>query len=86
MYYMYLLKSLRDNKLYIGFTNDLFSRKSKHDQGKVFSTSWRRPLELVYFEGYKSLADARRREKNLKLFSKAYYSLKKRIPLSLSGE
>jgi len=79
VYYIYLLKSKKDNKLYIGYTHDLKARLLQHNKGEVFSTKSRRPFELVYFEGYKSLKDARRRERNLKLFSKAYYALRRRL-------
>lgn len=79
MYYVYLLKSKKDGKLYIGFTPRLNERFAKHNRGEVISTKSRRPLEMIYYEAYKSVQDARKREKNLKLFSKAYYALKKRI-------
>ena len=82
-YYVYVLKSKKDGKLYIGFTTDLEARIQKHNDGEVFSTKGRRPFELIYYEGYKSLVDARRREKNLKLFSKSYYALRRRLIDSL---
>jgi putative endonuclease len=83
MYYVYLLKSRKDGKLYIGSTSRLNIRIKEHNEGLVFSTKGRRPLEVIYFECYKSEKDARKREKNLKLFSRAYYALKKRIVNSL---
>jgi predicted GIY-YIG superfamily endonuclease len=43
------------------------------------STKARKPLKLVYYEAYKSEADARKREQNLKLKSRAYAQLRKRI-------
>jgi len=78
MYYLYLLKSKKDKRLYIGFTNNLKRRLKQHNRGEVISTKGRRPLELVYYEAYSSKKDAMR-EKNLKLFSKAYYGLKRRL-------
>jgi putative endonuclease len=83
MYYIYLLKSKKDEKLYIGFTPNLVKRLEKHNKGEVESTKHRRPFELIYFEGYKSLKDATRREHNLKLFSRAYSALKTRLEKSL---
>jgi len=79
MYYLYLLKSKKDKRLYIGFTNNLKRRLKQHNRGEVISTKGRRPLELVYYEAYSSKKDAMKREKNLKLFSKAYYGLKRRL-------
>ena len=83
MFYLYILKSLKDNLNYIGSTNDLKKRFSLHNKGKVFSTRKRRPFELIYYEAYKSEKDARKREHNLKLRSKSYAQLKKRIVESL---
>jgi putative endonuclease len=79
MFYLYILRSLKDNQLYIGSTSDLRKRLIEHNSGKVFSTKLRKPLEVVYYEAYKSESDARRREKSLKLRSRAFAQLKKRI-------
>jgi len=79
MYYVYILESKKDKKMYIGSTNDLKRRLQEHQNGKVQSTSYRRPLELVYFEAFRNEAQARRREMNLKHFGKAYQELKRRI-------
>ncbi len=84
MFYSYVLKSKKDGNLYIGSTNDLKSRLKLHTSGKVFSTKSRLPLELVYYEAYKSEIDARTREHNLKIRSRAYYQLKKRLINSLT--
>ncbi|MFH1671435.1 MAG: GIY-YIG nuclease family protein [Candidatus Portnoybacteria bacterium] len=83
MFYVYVLKSRKDNDLYIGFTADLEERFKKHNIGKVKSTKLRRPFKLIYCESYKSEKDARKRERNLKLRSRAFAQLKKRIQDSL---
>lgn len=83
MFYIYVLKSKKDNKLYIGSTKDLRKRLKQHNDGKVFSTKYRRPFELVYYEAYKSEKDSRKRESNLKLRSRAFTQVKKRIEESL---
>jgi putative endonuclease len=75
VYYVYILKSLKDEKMYVGRSNDLKSRVKNHEQGKVKSTKNRRPLELVFYEAYKSKDDAVRREAYLKS-SKGKSSLK----------
>jgi putative endonuclease len=66
MYYVYILKSGKDNNLYIGFTADLRQRLEFHNQGFNQSTAKRRPLKLIYYEGYLSEKDARGRERFLK--------------------
>jgi len=83
MYYIYLLRSKKDKKLYIGITTQLNKRIQQHNKGEVLSTKGRRPFEVIYYEAYKSKGDAKRREKNLKLFSRSYYGLKKRLIDSL---
>lgn len=82
--WVYILKSLKDNKLYIGSTNNLKKRLLEHNNGNVFSTKYRKPFILIYYEAYKAEKDARKREKNLKLRSKALAQLKKRIVESLN--
>ncbi|OGM20088.1 hypothetical protein A2714_01520 [Candidatus Woesebacteria bacterium RIFCSPHIGHO2_01_FULL_38_9] len=84
MFYIYILKSKKDNNLYIGSTNNLKRRFFEHNEGGVYSTKDRRPLVLIYYEAYKSESDARHREHNLKLRSKALAQLRKRIVDSLN--
>ena len=83
MYYVYVLKSMKDQKLYTGSTDDLRKRFSEHNNGRVASTKNRAPFEIVYYEAYKAESDARHREQNLKLRSRALEQLKKRIGGSL---
>ena len=83
MFYLYLLKSKKDNSLYLGFAPNLKVRLLKHNQGLVQSTKNLRPWELIYYEAYKSKMDALIREKRLKQFKKGYASLKGRIKNSL---
>jgi len=83
MFYVYVLKSQKDHDLYIGSTNSLERRLKEHNEGKVFSTKSRIPLEIIYYEAYKAESDARKREHNLKLRSRAHAQLKKRIEGSL---
>lgn len=68
MYYTYILRSDKDGKLYAGFTKNLQARLESHHTGKVLSTSYRRPLELVYYEACLNEKDAIRREKYFKTF------------------
>ncbi|MFH1868962.1 MAG: GIY-YIG nuclease family protein [Candidatus Omnitrophota bacterium] len=79
MYYVYVLKSSKDNMLYTGSTNNLKRRLKEHNKGLVYSTKSRRPFNLVYYEAYSSEKDARKRESNLKLRSRAFTQLKRRI-------
>lgn len=80
MYYVYVLKSEKDDKLYIGSTPDLKRRLKEHNEGKVRSTNYRRPLDLIYYEAYKDEKIARKRERILKK-GKAHMELRKRLGL-----
>jgi len=83
MYSLYILKSTKDEKLYIGSTDNLKRRISQHNNGQVRSTKSRKPFELRYCELYASKDDARRREASLKKDGKAWGQLKRRIRESL---
>ena len=65
-FYTYVLKSLVDEKLYIGWTKDLTERIKQHNFGEVEVTKSRRPLELVYFEASSNESKAIEREKYFK--------------------
>ncbi|MBI3627601.1 MAG: GIY-YIG nuclease family protein [Candidatus Sungbacteria bacterium] len=84
MFFVYILKSLKDLKLYTGSTNDLRRRLREHNSGLIASTKFRRPLRPVYYEAYRSESEARQREKNLKLRARALQQLQKRIKESIS--
>jgi putative endonuclease len=78
MYYVYVIKSLKDRKIYVGHTNDLKERIREHNNGLVKSTAIRRPFKLLYYEASNILKDAFKREKSLKTgFGRAY--LKRRL-------
>jgi len=62
MFHIYILKSLKDNKTYVGYTNDLDRRLSEHNAGKNIATKNRRPLELVFSEQFETSAEAKKRE------------------------
>ncbi|MDD3102147.1 MAG: GIY-YIG nuclease family protein [Patescibacteria group bacterium] len=83
MFYVYILKSIKDKKSYIGYTDDLQRRFQEHNQGLVESTKPRIPFKLVYYEAYSSKKDAKHRENMLKKYSGSCTHLKKRIKNSL---
>ena len=83
MHYVYILKSLKDAKLYIGATSDLVKRLKMHNDQKVFSTQSRAPLKLVYYEAYLAKDDAFNREKSFKKYGQGLRRLKERLKSSL---
>ena len=84
MYYIYILKSLKNSSIYTGFTPDLKRRFKLHNTKKVESTKRFAPWNLIYYEAYKSKDDAIKRERALKLHAKALGQLKRRIKDSLN--
>ncbi|PIS14835.1 hypothetical protein COT64_00575 [Candidatus Shapirobacteria bacterium CG09_land_8_20_14_0_10_39_12] len=50
MFYVYILKSKKDNNLYTGYSSDLKERIKWHSEGKSQATKWRLPIELIYYE------------------------------------
>jgi putative endonuclease len=65
-WYVYVLRSLKDNQFYVGLTRDLPVRVQQHNNGLVASTKKRVPLKLVYWEGCLNRSDVVQREKYLK--------------------
>ena len=84
MYYTYVLLSEADRRLYIGATQDLRRRIEQHSAGRVGSTAYRGPLQLVYYEACLSPDDAYRRERYLKSGRGGRY-LKQRLACTLSS-
>ncbi len=79
MYHVYLLKRKKKDIFYIGYTKDIYKRIDEHNAGKSEYTRKYAPWILVYYESFIALEDAKRREKSLKSFGKAYSQLKMRI-------
>lgn len=66
MFYIYILESLKNNEIYIGYTSDLKNRLKEHNQGLNFSTKRYIPWKIIYYEACLEESDAKRREKYLK--------------------
>lgn len=69
MYFVYIIKSVKDNGYYVGITSNLSERLVYHNQGRVRSTKSRKPFTLIYSEKYLTRLEARSREKYLKSYS-----------------
>ncbi|KKS42786.1 excinuclease ABC subunit C [Candidatus Kuenenbacteria bacterium RIFCSPHIGHO2_12_FULL_42_14] len=66
-YYVYILASSKNGTLYIGVTNDLMRRLYEHKNKLIKGfTSKYKIHNLVYFEETDNIAEAIRREKQLK--------------------
>ena len=66
MYYVYFLKSLKNQDLYIGSCQNLDIRIKKHNQGHVRSTKGYCPWKLMGYEEFITRSEAFKREMFLK--------------------
>ena len=83
MFYTYILQSLKNKSLYIGYTADLKKRFSEHNDGKSLATKPLRPYKIIFYEAFVSKEDAIRREnyfktnpgkRTLKLMLRSYFN------------
>ena len=64
MYFVYFLKSLKNEKVYVGFTSkDPGERLAEHNVGTNVWTKNNGPFVLRYFEEYSCKIDAQKRER-----------------------
>ena len=69
-YYVYILKC-SDNSYYVGSTDNLEQRVTRHNAGR--GTKWiaaRLPVKLIYHEKYESQNLATKRERQIKKWSR----------------
>ncbi len=67
MFYVYILKSIKSGKSYVGLTEkDVNERLKEHNQGSNKFTKTNAPFKLIYYESYYCKADALHREKFFK--------------------
>ena len=70
MYFVYMIKN-SSNKLYIGITEDPDSRVNYHNSKRgAHFTKYIPDFKIVFLEEYKTLAESRRREIQLKKWSR----------------
>ena len=50
MFYVYILRSWKDGKKYVGHTNNIERRLNEHNRGECMATKNRKPFEVIYFE------------------------------------
>ena len=65
-FYVYIIRSLKDKRCYVGFTIDLERRLREHNDGNTKSTKPFRPWKMIYSERFDSKSDAYKREWHLK--------------------
>ena len=69
-YFVYIARC-NDDSLYTGYTNNLKRRETAHNEGKgARYTRGRRPVEIVYSEGFGTKSEAMKREYQIKILKK----------------
>jgi len=66
MFYVYVIKSLRRNYIYVGLTDNPTRRITQHNSGRSKTTKPYSPFKKILIEKYNSRPEAREREKYLK--------------------
>ena len=65
-YFVYILLSKKDSRLYVGCTHNPEQRLQEHNDGKVMATRNRRPLIMIYTQEVLDKTIAFNRERFLK--------------------
>ncbi len=79
---LYIIKSLKNLKYYVGISKNASNRLNEHNKGKVKSTKNGIPWKLIYIEKCEDLKSARKRE----IFLKSYRGVReKRSIINNSG-
>ncbi|KKS10170.1 hypothetical protein A2643_01000 [Candidatus Nomurabacteria bacterium RIFCSPHIGHO2_01_FULL_39_220] len=65
-YFVYILYSQKDHKLYVGCTSDLEQRLKEHNSRKVTATKNKIPLVVIHSEKFEDKTKAFNRERFLK--------------------
>jgi putative endonuclease len=86
-YFVYILKSSKDGKYYIGSTADVVARLNFHNAGLQRSTKSRIPFVLIYQEELPDKAAALEREKQIKNYKggEAFKRLLRDVAPPLAG-
>ena len=69
-HYFYLARC-SDGSLYAGYTNNIQKREKTHNAGKGAKyTAGRKPVKIIYWEGFETKSDAMRREIEVKKWNR----------------
>ena len=66
VFFVYAIKSLVANFIYVGLTDNIERRFKQHNEGRGRATKPYRPFKLIHLEEFSTRADARKREVYLK--------------------
>lgn len=73
-WFVYIVRG-KDNSLYTGMTSDIKRRIHEHNTSNALgskSLRGKRPVEMVYYEAYKTQSEAMKREAAIKSWKREY--------------
>ena len=73
MFYVYILRSLKSKKYYVGSTQDVANRLREHNAGETRSIKHGIPWVLIHQESFTTRAEARKQEDKIKARGIARY-------------
>src|SRR3990172_5409543 len=73
LFYVYIIRSLRTQRYYVGSTKDVEERLREHNAGKSLSAKAGAPWEHVHTETFPTRSEAIRREQKIKARGIARY-------------
>ena len=73
MYYVYILHSNSKNKYYVGHTQDITDRMTRHNGGRSKSTKYGIPWDLVYLKSFATKSEAVKGEIKIKSMKSKEY-------------
>ncbi len=71
--FVYILRSVKNNRFYIGSTKNIERRLKEHELGYVKSTKNIRPIKIELYQEYRSFSLARQIERKLKKLKRKDY-------------
>ena len=66
MYFVYAIKSIDKNYIYVGLSKDIYRRFKEHNTGNNRTTKPYRPFIIFFQEQFETRIEAKKREKFLK--------------------
>ena len=76
MFYVYVLRSEKTSRFYVGSATNVERRLAQHNGGHTASTKPYRPWQLVYSEPFPTTAEAHARERQIKRWKNPAYMVK----------
>lgn len=69
-YFVYIIESVKTHKYYVGSTDNVRNRITKHNKGGSKYTKGKGPWLVEYTEVFETLSEARKKERQIKSWKK----------------